>query len=166
MIRILCLLLLLIPVSAFPFQNEPDGFRNIAWDAPFTQMAGFRPDGTADGPVKRYMKMDETFMFEGVTLSDIHYVAFDDKFVEAVLEFDCGEYGSINKMLKKKYGTATTARKGSMSWWGKVTTITLGPPAAATAKTPSPKTEPTLCSLTYSSTTYLSKKAPPQKGKP
>ena len=65
------------------------------------------------------MKMDETFTFEGMTLSDIQYVAFDDKFVEAVLDFDCGEYGTIKKMLKKKYGAATTTRKGSTTWSGK-----------------------------------------------
>jgi hypothetical protein len=165
MIRILCVLMLLIPVTAYPFQNEPTGFRNIAWDAPFAKMAGFRQEGNPEGPVKRYMKMDETFTFEGVTLSDIQYVAFDDKFVEAVLEFDCGEHGNIKKMLKKKYGAATATLKRSTIWSGKVTTVTLGPLATAPAKTPPPTAEPLLCKLTYSSTLYLKKNAPHQKGK-
>jgi len=165
MIRILCVLMLLIPVTAYPFQNEPTGFRNIAWNAPFAKMAGFRQEGNPDGPVKRYMKMDETFTFEGLTLSDIHYVAFDDKFVEAVLDFDCGEYNNIKNMLKKKYGAATATLKGSTTWSGNVTTVTLGPPATSSAKSPSPKTEPILCSLTYTSTPYLRENAPHQKGK-
>ena len=45
MIRILCVLLLLIPVTAFAFQNEPTGFRNMAWDAPIATIAGLRPQG-------------------------------------------------------------------------------------------------------------------------
>jgi hypothetical protein len=165
MVHLLCLLLLLIPVTAFPFQNEPTGFRNIPWDSPINRVAGLRPVGEPAGPVLRYMKMDETFLHEGITLTEINYVAEQGRFIEAVTQFDCEQYGSLMKMLKKKYGAATTTRKGGTTWSGKVTTVTLGPTVAAAAKTPSPTAEPQLCTLTYSSTPYLRKNAPRQKGK-
>ena len=163
MIRVLFILLLLIPVTAFPFQNEPTGFRSIPWDSPINGIAGLRPVGEPGGQVLRYMKMDETFTHEGITLAEINYVAEQGRFIEAVTQFDCEQYGSLKKMLKKKYGPAATTRKGSTTWSGKVTTVTLGPTVAPTAKTPT--AEPRLCTLTYSSTPYLRKNDPHQKGK-
>jgi hypothetical protein len=164
MIRILFALLLLVPVSAFSFQNEPTGFRNISWNSSISKIAGFRPAGEPSGTVQRYMKMDETFPLEGITLSDVQYVTDAGKFIEAVALFECSQYGPLKKNLKHNYGAATaTAQKGgSLSWQGPVTTITLNPPVVAKGK--APNAEPPLCSLTYSSTPHLKKITPQGKG--
>ena len=163
MIRILLALLLLIPVSAFPFQNEPNGFRDIPWDSTITKIAGLRTVGEPLGAIQRYLKMDETFLQEGITLSDIHYVAEAGKFIEAVALFDCAQYGPLKAMLKKKYGLVTAKKGGALTWQGKVTTVSLGPPVVAKEKTPN--AEPPLCALTYSSTPYLTKSSPQGKVK-
>lgn len=167
MIRILFALCLLIPVSAFSFQNEPIGFRNVPWDSPLSKIAGLRPVGEPLGTVQRYMKMDEIFPLEGIILTDINYVADAGKFVEAAAVFDCAQYRTLMDDLKKKYGAVTAkAQKGSaLIWQGKVTTVSLGPLVVAIEKTPAPNAEPPLCSLTYTSTPYLTKSAPQMKGK-
>ena len=164
MIRILFAMLLLVPVSAFSFQNEPTGFRNIPWDSSISKIAGFRPAGELSGTVQRYMKMDETFPQEGITLTDIQYVTDTGKFIEAVALFECSQYGPLKKMLKKKYGavTATALKGGALSWQGTVTTITLDPPVVAKGK--APNADPPLCALTYSSTPHLKNNAPQGKG--
>ena len=165
MIRFLIILLLLIPVSAFPFQNEPTGFKNISWDSTIGSSAGLRAVGQSEGTVQRFMKMDEIFSFEGLTLSDIRYVTDQGKFVRAEITYDCAQQGTMAKVLKNKYGAATSEKGAAMTWHGKVTTITLGPPVAAKSITPAPNAEPTLCSLTYSSTAYHLKSVPQQQGR-
>jgi hypothetical protein len=162
MTRILFILCLLIPVSAFSFDNEPNGFRNIPWNTPLNQVAGLRPAGTPSGTVQHYMKMDEIFPQEGIILYGIEYVADSGIFVEALTRYECTEYGSLKENLKKKYGAAAANKHkgGALIWRGKVTTITLGPPDTAKAKPSSPNAEPPLCSLTYSSTPYHTKTFP------
>jgi hypothetical protein len=162
MTRILFILCLLIPVSAFSFENEPNGFRNIPWNTPISQVTGLRPTGKPSGTIQRYMLMDEIFPQEGIILYAIEYVADSGNFVEAVTRYECAQYGALKDNLKKKYGAkaATTKKGGALIWRGKVTTITLGPPDTAKAKPSSPNAEPPLCSLTYSSTPYLTKNTP------
>ena len=159
MTRILIALCLLIPVSAFPFENEPSGFRNISWGTSISEFAGMRPTGKPSGTVQKYMKMDEIFPQEGIILFDIAYVADSGKFAEAVTQYECTQNGSLRDTLKKKYGAATdkTRKGGALIWRGPVTTITLGPAVVAKDKNPSTNAEPPLCSLTYSSTPYRTK---------
>ena len=159
MTRILFILCLIIPGSAFSFENEPSGFRNIPWNSPLSQVAGLRPTGKPSGTVQHYMLMDEIFPQEGIILYDISYVVDSGKFVEAVTRYECAQYGSLKENLKKKYGaTVVKALKGgAVVWNGAVTTITLGPPDTAKAKPSSPNAEPPLCSLAYSSTPYHKK---------
>jgi hypothetical protein len=161
MTRILFILCLLIPVSAFSFQNEPNGFRTSTWNTPISQLAGLRPAGKPSGTTQSYLRLDEIFSHEGIDLYEIHYVAESGTFVEAVTRYDCAQYGALRDALKQKHGAATAkSQKGkALIWRGKITTINLGPPDVVTKKA-SPNTEPSLCSLTYASTPYLTKNAP------
>ena len=111
MTRILFILCLLIPVSAFSFVNEPNGFRNIPWNSPLSQVTGLRPAGKPSGTVQHYMLMDEIFPQEGIILYDISYVVDAGKFVEVVTRYECPQYGSLKENLKKKYGAATEITK-------------------------------------------------------
>lgn len=167
MIRVLSVLLLLLPVTLFAFQNEPAGFRNSAWDTPVNKIAGLKPAGEATGTVRRYLKMDETMLHEGVTLADILYVADQGKLVGAELTYDCTQRDALAETLNRKYGAASvTAFKGkTLTWRGKITTVVLGPPAAAQAEKPAPDAEPPLCKLTYEATRYHAKNALQQKTK-
>ncbi len=161
---LLVLCLLIIPVSAFPFQNEPDGFRGVPWDSSMDRIAGIRPLGKPAGSMQGYMKMDENFLQDGITLSDITYRADSGRFVEAVNQFDCAQYGALRESLTKNFGAASARAHNvkSMIWRGTVTTIILAPAPAATGKSPAPNGEPLLCTLTYSSTASLKKSAPRQ----
>jgi hypothetical protein len=165
MTRILLALCLLLPVSAFSFENEPTGFRTNQWDTPLSQFAGVRPTGKPSGTVQNFMRLDENFPQEDIILYDIEYVADSGKFVEAVTRYECADYGTLKETLQKKYGAATAKahKGGALIWQGKVTTITLGPPDVAKNKKPAPNAEPPLCTLTYSSTPYLASNGPKKK---
>lgn len=162
MIRFIFALCILIPATAVAFPNEPTGFRNLTWGEPVSKVAGLRPAGKPEGVLVRYMKMDESFQSEGITLVDINYVAEQGKLVEAVSLFDCAQYDALKGNLVKKYGPATTgsARSAALIWQGQVTSITLAPVPAQSAR-PEPNKEPALCSLTYTSRSYLKKNATP-----
>ncbi len=166
MFRILFVLLLLTPSVAFPFENEPEGFRTIPWDTPVGAIAGLRPSGGADGTVRPYLKSDEIFVYEGVTLTDIRYLADQDKIIGAELTYDCGQRGNLAETLKKNYGAPTrTARGGTLTWQGKMTTITLVPPDAINPAKPLPTDLPALCSLNFRSTAHIWKNVPLPKVK-
>lgn len=167
MIRTLALLLLLIPTAAFSFQNEPNGFNNIPWDTPISKIAGLRPSGEAAGTIRRYMKMDETLLFEGVELADIIYSADGGKLVRVELTFDCVQRGNMFKALNMKYGVVskTAPKEKTMIWQGKVTTVTFPPPVVVPAAPPAKNAEPPLCTLIFESTAHLPKSAPQQPGK-
>jgi hypothetical protein len=166
MIRILFVLLLLAPAVAFSFENEPAGFRSIPWDTPIGTIAGLRPAGAAEGTMRSYLKSDEIFVYEGVTLTDIRYLADGDKFVGAQLTYDCGQRGNLAETLKKNYGAPTrTARGGTFTWQGKMSTITLVPPDAINPVKPLPAGETALCSLTFRSTAQIWKNVPLPKVK-
>ncbi len=163
-IRIL-LLLLFLPSIAFSFQNEPDGFREIPWGSPVGKIAGLRPAAGAEGTVRSYTKMDEIFDYEGVILSEILYLADQERFVGVELTYRCAQRGEMLELLTDMYEEATrTARGGTLYWQGRVTTVTLAPPDAIQPWKPSPL-EPSLCSLTFRSTPSFGKNAPQLKVK-
>ena len=157
MLRILIALLLLVPATAFSFQNEPSGFRNIPWSSPINKIAGLRPAGEPSDTVKRYMKMDETLIHAGMELNDVLYVAEGDKFVGAELTYNCAQYARMAEGLNVRYGApATPAAAGKpLMWQGKITTVTLGAlPGKQTAAA-----EPALCSLSFFSTPHILKQS-------
>ena len=166
MVRMLLVLLLLTPSVAFTFEYEPAGFRSISWDSPAGTIAGLRSTGVAEGTIRHYMKSDETFIHEGVTLTDIRYLADQDKIVGADLTYDCSQRATLAETLKKNYGVPTrTARGGTFTWQGKMTTITLVPPDAINPVRPLPAGEPALCLLTFRSTAFIWKNVPTPKVK-
>ncbi len=158
MLRFFIFLLFLTPSVAFPFLNEPDGFRSIPWDSPVNKITGLRSAGPAEGTVRRYIKMDETFIYEGLALTDIFYVTDLGKLVSVELFYNCGQRAGFIELLQKNHGTPTrTARGGTLTWQGKSSTITLAPPAAVRPDNPAPDGEPALCALTFGATPLTKK---------
>lgn len=159
--RLLCSLLLLIPATAYSFPNEPAGFRTSSWGTPITAIAGLRTVGPPEGTTRRYMRMDESFLYEGgVTLADIQYVAVNGALSQTVLQFDCSQYETLAGLLRKKHGPATAETRNGLSWSGSTTTITLIPAASGKGVAGA---EPPLCTLTYVSTPALKPGVAPAK---
>ena len=56
MITFLTLLLILIPISVFAFQNEPDRFRGIKWGTDLSKLPNMQHRETAQGGSEIYVR--------------------------------------------------------------------------------------------------------------
>ena len=156
--RVLVSLLLLVPVAAYPFQNEPPGFRTYPWDSSVTAIAGLRPVGQPDGQVRRYFRMDESLHHAGLDLAEILYVADGGRLMSVELSYDCVQYKKMVEGLRQRYGAPTgESTENGLTWQGLVTTVTLGTPVPAKLD---PTVPPPLCRLTFTATSRLLKKSP------
>jgi hypothetical protein len=78
---------LLLPTVAAAFQNEPIGFRGIAWGTPLSAVQGLmRPTGaTPVGQDQAYLRVGDSMMIGGAALEKILYKFHNGGFSEAFI---------------------------------------------------------------------------------
>jgi hypothetical protein len=150
---IICLVLAQIPLFAqdsFKPGSEPTGFKGVQWGTPQSSFSGLRftnnagatlskghpdappyPKSPADSPEKCYVKDNEPLEFEGVSVNEINYTFYNDKF-SGVFIVGQGrqKFDQLKAVFFAKYGEAkqessTGIPVGGYTWQGNKTIVRL-----------------------------------------
>lgn len=148
-VKIVLLLALFVSLAAggamantLPFEErEPDGFRDIPWGAPASQVEGlkFSAEGTtalrelykrtkkqAAGQVSVYSRPTDRLKIGDASLSRIYYYFYDDLFYGATAYFAGREnYDKLLAACYRKFGEPTLTEADRVEWQGQSTTIVL-----------------------------------------
>ena len=139
--------LFLFAQDSFKPGSEPTGFKGVQWGTPqssfsrlrFTNSAGATlypdappyPKSPADSPEKSYVKDNELLEFEGVSVNEINYTFYNDKF-SGVFIVGQGrqKFDQLKAVFFAKYGEAnkessTGIPVGGYTWQGNKTIVRL-----------------------------------------
>ncbi len=119
--------------SGFKPDSEPDGFANIKWSTPFSEVKSDMVElrsiaDPAEPNVKikiYYTRKGDSLKIGEAQLDRIEYVFWREKFAEARITAAGSEnFDGLKKFLFEKYG-AVNQFQGAYSWDGAVTQIAL-----------------------------------------
>ena len=104
-IMVICLTLLFIPISAFSFNNEPDGFRGIKWGTHISKIEnmnyGFKWQGK-----KLYTRQGEKKKIGDADIEGISYEFYNDKLSGlSIIIKGYSNFSKIRATLFHAYGT-------------------------------------------------------------
>ncbi len=134
-VMIFCFLLSVVMAIPFKkicaFQNEPQGFRGIAWETNIDDIQGLDLKDQRmikDYPLSVYTKDPESLSYAQVKLKDIRYVFYKKQFFMVHLVANSrSRYKAIKKYLHEKFGEPTAAfnKQDRFFWEGEKTTISI-----------------------------------------
>lgn len=125
---------------AFPYPNEPDGFRGLAWGQDVSNVPGLGYtcwQSPWEESVRKfrdwvdykvYERRDDELRLGSVPLTTIRYIAWRDRLREVVLVASVKETGDLQRILKARFGPGKAGKmegRPVVSWQGEKTTIDL-----------------------------------------
>jgi hypothetical protein len=122
---------ILLPKGATAFQNEPTGFRGIAWGTPLSAVQSqMRPVGaTPAGQDQAYVRIGDNMIIGGAALEKILYKFHNGAFSEAFIIAQKGPTNTAAMIAAFRYqfGEATRPRRSADDyvWQGAKSTIFL-----------------------------------------
>lgn len=124
----LLLIVLLMPIAAFAFQNEPDGFRGINWGDDQILHAEQLTEADRKDDVVLYSRKDDPLKIGGADLSSIYYRYKNGKFTSVVIHTD----GMSNQMalvdsFESQFGRGSKPNRymDKYHWYGTKAFITI-----------------------------------------
>jgi hypothetical protein len=112
-------------VSAFAFQNEPDGFRGIKWGSDFSQHKN-QMTLVEGGKFNLYRREGDKMSIGGAKLESIQYGYEQNRFVVVIIDTE----GAANKSalidaFRSQFGPASKSSHDpeEQQWWGSKTLI-------------------------------------------
>lgn len=96
---------------ASAFQNEPEGFRGIAWGTPLAQIQAKLRHEDGGGATRSYRRAGENLSIGQAKLSAIHYLFYKSKFSGAMIEVraGAGNASAILEASKARFGEPDSA---------------------------------------------------------
>lgn len=95
--------LVLLTTGAFAFQNEPEGFRGLKWEDSPTEEMEFLGEGRAK--LGMYIRETDELSLEGVSLDNIVYSFYQDRFMRVNLHFTgIDNFSSLRIICIKRFG--------------------------------------------------------------
>ena len=131
LLSVLVVLTLFIPsISAFAYENEPDGFNNIKWGTNIKDLPSMVPKQVRSDPMspmkyKVYeMKDDEPFLGQ-FDLETPLYMFYGDRLFGVVINITRGKkiFDNLKETMVNKHGKAKTISKKPFEryeWFGEV----------------------------------------------
>lgn len=119
--------LIFSPGLIFSYQNDPDGFRDIKWETPKSQIKGLRLN-KKNGGLSEYIKEKENLDFSGIKITQILYGFVGDKLIYVTLQFNPSseaKYHLLNAILIAKFGEGERLGAREIFWKGEKTNIKL-----------------------------------------
>ena len=130
---------ILIPITCYSFQNEPDGFEGIKWKEDIKSMkksfiqkevqGGFF---AADKDIRVYVKIKENKMLGPANLKDIYYYFWKDKFIcVEIITMGLSNFASLRGLCFERYGNNIEGHEqphknfSTYTWKGNVAGISL-----------------------------------------
>src|SRR5215471_8841101 len=122
---------ILLPTSAIAFQNEPEGFRGIAWGTPLSAVQNqLRPLGaTPAGQDQAYVRIGDNMTIGGAALEKIlykfHHSGFSEAFI--VAQKGPGNGAAMIAAFQAQFGEGRRPHRSSDDyiWEGATSTIFL-----------------------------------------
>ncbi len=133
----LLITILMVPNSAIPFQNEPDGFRDIKWGTDFSKFDNVWKSFSKEFCGKKYEVAHITgdnLYFENIKLRGIGYILWEGELNGVIVEsigngLGSKEWYGMKNALFATYGDSNskdiTANYDKYQWMGDKTTILL-----------------------------------------
>jgi len=129
---------LLSSTPLFAFQNEPDGFRGIKWGSETEKQKDLQHLVRDRNDVKAYQRTNEKLKIGDVTIKEINYFFYKNKFYKSVVYYTDTDSSELERNLSSVYGSgkreyiisprdAERAGKSSLSsyWYGNKVDIKL-----------------------------------------
>jgi hypothetical protein len=125
--KLIAISLLLLPIVAHAFKNEPDGFRGIAWDDDQILHAEYLEQTDQDGAYTTYKRNDDSMKIGGAELSSVSYGFKDGKFVMVIIRTEPGFNSALIDAFKEQFGSGKKANRyiDNYIWDGDKTKINL-----------------------------------------
>jgi hypothetical protein len=127
--RAACLAALLIPCSqaARAFENEPTGFRGVAWGTPISQAQGVYLHDHAVGDRVSYRRAFEDLSVNGIPLTALYYDFFRARFEQAILVSRRDTGNDLLRTFAARYGTPSQIKghRNQYFWAGAISSIVL-----------------------------------------
>jgi len=102
-IVILAFFLVLLTTGVMAFDNEPDGFRGLKWEDSPTEEMEFLGEGRAK--LEMYIRETDELSLEGVSLDNIVYSFYQDRFMRVNLHFTgIDNFSSLRIICIKRFG--------------------------------------------------------------
>jgi hypothetical protein len=105
---------------AYAYENEPDGFRGVAWGTEYSRLTGFSPDGVyaqrleefarkggprfLTFPMVSYSNRDDKLEFSDIPVTGISYAFFNGKLISATINFFDNTNSPIGKAYLNSWG--------------------------------------------------------------
>lgn len=116
-------------ISAFAFQNEPDGFRGIKWGTDISDIPYlvFKRDYSQDfGGIKIYTNRDDSLKIGGADVSEIEYYFWGGKFYKmSASTSDLLKSGELYYACLDQFGDRMDIIGSTYRWKGTTTEILL-----------------------------------------
>ena len=117
------IIVLVLSVGAFAFQNEPEGFRGLKWGDPPSEEMEF------DCSIKDldwYKLPGDKNQIGDAYFYATRYTFFEEKFAAVyLLFFSEKNYKYLEALCQSKFGEARKEGFYEYSWWGDLASITL-----------------------------------------
>jgi predicted DNA-binding ArsR family transcriptional regulator len=97
--------LLLLPIAAHAFKNEPDGFRGIAWGDDQIMNAEQFNDAGSNERHTLYRRKEENMKIGGAELADILYGYRDGKLEIVLIKTQPGNNSEMIAAFKEQFGS-------------------------------------------------------------
>ncbi len=118
------LLVLLLSLGAFAFQNEPNGFRGLKWGDQPTEDMEFLLE--MSGGAKLYTRPSDKLYLGDVQLSLISYAFYRNEFMKVNLDFQGKDnHELLVKICRAKFGEVTTITLDALFWFSSHTSVYL-----------------------------------------
>jgi hypothetical protein len=120
---------ILISPTAFAFQNEPTGFRNIAWGTSFETVSKELTLEQKDGDTVYYSRIGDSLIIGDAKLKDITYTFYRGRFSGVLIRSiaDPGISRIMTKTFKATFGEGSQPNEymERYIWLGPIAIITL-----------------------------------------
>jgi hypothetical protein len=125
--KFLIALMMLLPLTAYAFKNEPEGFRGIAWDDDQILHAEYLEQTDQDGAYTTYKRKDDSMKIGGAELSSVSYGFKDGKFVMVIIRTEPGNNSAFIAAFREQFGSGKKPNRyiDNYIWDGDKTKINL-----------------------------------------
>ncbi len=111
------ILLLLMPIYTFAFQNEPDNFLGIKWGTNISELSDMILQATEDDNHKVYSRKNDKKMIGEAKITIIGYFFYKDRFSSALIEFrDRENFRRLKQTFIYVYGEGERPKKIFEYW--------------------------------------------------
>lgn len=121
---VLAVMVLVLAVEAFAFQNEPEGFRGLKWGDPPTE--DMEKESEIGMGIVIYERLDDKLSLGDVELDYIFYVFYQDKFMRVSLHFSGkSNYELLEMICRQKFGKKSSGKLYELHWVGSLSSVSL-----------------------------------------